>query len=292
MKAMFLSGLLGWVLLSAPRGSFGAELADASVPTAIIGIDHVPLVVGNLDWAAARYRQLGFALKPGRAHDNGLRNSHVKFPDGSGIELISPPLVAVDDLARHYVELLAQGEGPAFLSLHARDWPALQSMLRSGDFGFRDEGLLTLEDPDLDFLFFVQDNRSATDKPEHFRHANGAIAMTGVWLALGDSARTGINRLLLALGADHHIETVLAPDSIETDVYRVRNGRIVVLPERHQLRTGRPVIGAEFRVTDLSLVRQRSGSIEMESPDGDQAQRDLLPPEAAHGIWLEFHRSP
>ena len=79
MKAMFLSGLLGWMLLSAPRGSFGAELADASVPTAIIGIDHIPLVVGNLDWAAARYRQLGFALKPGRAHDNGLRNSHVKF---------------------------------------------------------------------------------------------------------------------------------------------------------------------------------------------------------------------
>ncbi len=50
---------------------------------AIMGLNHIPIAVADLDGAAAQYRQLGFALKPGRPHANGIRNEHAKFPDGS-----------------------------------------------------------------------------------------------------------------------------------------------------------------------------------------------------------------
>ncbi|MGE4070740.1 MAG: VOC family protein [Lysobacterales bacterium] len=292
MKYLPLTRLLLSLVLSTPMSAAAAESREPSAPAAIIGIDHIPVAVTDLDSAATRYRQLGFSLKPGRHHDNGLRNSHVKFPDGSGMELISPPLEAADDLAQHYVNHLRQGEGPAYLSFHARDWSALQSALRSADIGFRDEGLLTLDDPALGFLFFVHDNRSASDKPEHFSHDNGAVAMTGVWLALDDSARDRVRRLLMALGAASTTETVFAAEAIEAEVFLVRNGRIVVLPQSHQLQLGRPVIRAEFRVRDLSLIAQGSGSMARELRDAKGGRNYVVPPQDAHGIWLEFHQAP
>jgi hypothetical protein len=37
------------------------------------GLDHVPVAVAKLEQAAERYRALGFTLKPGRTHEDGLR---------------------------------------------------------------------------------------------------------------------------------------------------------------------------------------------------------------------------
>jgi hypothetical protein len=51
----------------------------------IAGIDHIPLAVRDLEQASDAYRSFGFTLKPGRLHDDGIRNNHVKFKDGSGI---------------------------------------------------------------------------------------------------------------------------------------------------------------------------------------------------------------
>jgi Glyoxalase-like domain len=42
-----------------------------------ISLDHVVLAVHDLDAAAVRYRRLGFALKPGRPHQNGIRNEAI-----------------------------------------------------------------------------------------------------------------------------------------------------------------------------------------------------------------------
>ena len=60
-------------------------------PESVPGPDHIPVVVRDLERAAATYRPLGFSLKPGRPHANGIRNVHVRFPDGSGVELLTVP---------------------------------------------------------------------------------------------------------------------------------------------------------------------------------------------------------
>jgi catechol 2,3-dioxygenase-like lactoylglutathione lyase family enzyme len=267
-----LRKLLAAALFLTVPGTPNAAGTGAAHGPSLIGIDHIPTVVSDLEAARETYRRIGFSLKPGRPHDNGLRNSHVKFPDGSGIELLSVPVPPTDDLTASYGELLRAGEGPAYLSFHARDTEALAAALAAAEIPFADvEGLISLEDPCLDFIFFVSDNRSPTDRPEHFAHANGAVAMSEVWLALDAAASDCLRRLLLALGASESREVVSAPTNTSAQVFAVQNGRVIVLAADHQLISGREVIGARFRVRE-----------------GGGAAATTVEPAAAHGLWLMF----
>src|ERR1043165_6381461 len=92
----------------------GARGADAQP---LAGIDHIPIAVRDLAAAAASYRALGFALKPGHLHDDSIVNVHAKYRDGTEIELISAS-EPKDALAANYLKFIAAGEGPAFLALH------------------------------------------------------------------------------------------------------------------------------------------------------------------------------
>ena len=109
----------------------------------------------NLEQAADRYKALGFALKPGRPHDNGIRNQHVKFTDGTELELITAP-EARDALTNKYRRHIAAGDGPAFLALYAPGRPRAAGNAVP------------------DYIFLGPRNSSPTDRPEHFAHPNGA----------------------------------------------------------------------------------------------------------------------
>jgi catechol 2,3-dioxygenase-like lactoylglutathione lyase family enzyme len=252
-----------------------------------LGLDHIPVAVRDLEKAAATFRRLGFALKPGRPHANGIRNVYVKFPDGSGIELLTAP-TAVDELSAHYVNLLESGEGPAFISFHERNTAELHASLRNGGYPFRENaGITALRSSKLSAIFLVRDNRSPTDRPEHFAHANGATAMRAVWLAPKDG--DAVIRFLTHLGGRPQRRQVLAPGPVEATIVRLASGEVVVLPEEGHLLAGRPVIGASFTVPDLARIRQllREASITPRSEEG-AAARILIEPADAHGLWLEF----
>ena len=81
VSLLFITAVLG--------GSACSQTVDDIDTPLLLGLDHTPLAVADLDEAAERYRKLGFTLKPGRTHENGIQNRHVKFPDGTEIELIS-----------------------------------------------------------------------------------------------------------------------------------------------------------------------------------------------------------
>lgn len=294
--AMFAA--LAWCAFSCARAHAGDPplAADSrQTPTqVIVGLDHIPMVVSDLERAQDTYRRLGFALKPGRAHANGLRNAHVKFEDGSGIELIVPPNEATDDLTREYLEHLKQGEGPAYLSLHARDKTALIAALNAAGIAFEDDGLLTLSDPRLRFLFFVRDNRSPTDRPEHFAHSNSAGVMTGVWLALDAPSNAALKRLLLALGAGHARASVRVPgtmreNEVMADVFRVSNGRIVVVPKRADANDTRPIVGAEFQVRSLAEAKRALRVSNLRFARAERPHAIRVASDVTHGLWLEFY---
>ena len=285
-----------WVrtLLITAGGCFLLAALDAVAEPApgpsIAGIDHMPTAVRSLDQASESYRRLGFTLKPGRSHPDGLQNNHVKFEDGSGIELISPPAVKTDDLTARYIDFLRNGDGPAYLGLHVRDARELRQALEASGLSVKpDSAGVALDEPLLDFLFIDQDNRSPTDRPEHFTHPNSAFAMTGVWLALDDSRLERLRRLLLALGATEGKERVLAPTLVEASVFTVQNGRIVVIPASHQLRAGRPIVGAEFRVHDIARTACARRARQAASARSVSSRSCAVPPTEAHGLWLEFH---
>jgi hypothetical protein len=264
--------------------------AGAAQPAVRLGLDHIPVVVSDLERAGAAFRRLGFALKPGRHHASGIRNTHVKFPDGAGVELLTAA-TAVDALSAHYVDLLRGGEGPAFVSFHARDTGRLHSALREGGYEFRHDGAITeLRSPDLAYLFVVRDNRSPTDRPEHFAHANGATALDAVWVAPHDGE--ALARLLVHLGGRRQRREVLAPDPVEATVVALAGGEVFILPRRHQLLPGRPVIGASFTVPDLAGVRRTLAEARITPRAGNgAAERVVVGPGNSHGLWLEFRRN-
>jgi catechol 2,3-dioxygenase-like lactoylglutathione lyase family enzyme len=277
--------VIRWAAVAGVACVLSAQSAPGPEPPRI-GLDHIPVAVRDLEAASATYRALGFSLKPGRPHANGIRNAHVKFPDGAGIELLTVP-AAVDPLSTKYFDMIRAGEGPAFLSFHARDTAALHAALRAGSYAFREGGGLTdLDTPSLGYLFWIQDNRSPTDRPEHFAHPNGATALGAVWIATDDG--DALARLLVRLGGRQQRRAVLAPDRVEATVITLAEGDVFILPARHQLLAGRPIIGASFRVRDIATVR-RALAVGGVTPRGELlAERLVVEPSKAHGLWLEF----
>lgn len=267
-----------------------AQEARQPVARLITGLDHIPLAVTDLDAAAGRFRRLGFALKPGRPHANGIRNQHIKFPDGSEIELITAP-EALDALTTEYRRYLAAGDGPAFVAFYAPDISKLARQFDSTKRTYqRSGGILTFPESDsLHYIFFGQRNSSPTDRPEHFAHANGAMSLIAVWLAGKDLSAE--RDLLSRLGAKLSEKTVHIPGAATVPVATLPRGEVLFLPEAYQRVAGRRIVGATLQVRDLETVLRILAADGREAPpvvNAPQQRSIFLPPELAHGIWLEF----
>jgi len=256
----------------------------------VVGLDHIPIIVADLDVAAERYRQLGFTLKLGRPHENGIRNQHVKFRDGTEIELITAH-EARDALTTEYCRHLAAGDGPGFVALYAPEISALARLLDVMEKAYhRTETLLSFPEMDgLRYIFFGLRNRSPTDRPEHFSHPNAAEKLMAVWLASDDF---GAERMLLTtLGVSCTEQEVRVPETLRAMVAELPEAEVFFLPGSRQLVPGRCIIGATIRTRDLDALRRilmRSEwdvSPTVQTKDGKSI---FLSPDITHGIWLEF----
>jgi len=239
-------------------------LAALALAASIAGLDHVPIAVRDLDAAGKTYRRLGFALKPGRPHANGIRNLHAKFPDGTELELITAP-GATDGLTRTYVEHLKAGDGPAFLAL------------------FVPTGTPPADAPG--YVFFGRRNASPTDRPEHFAHANTATALVAVWLA-GDLAAE--RRMLEAGGAAFVDRVVRVPDPTPATVATFREGEVLLLPPSRSMIRSRPIVGVTVRVKSIAAARRVLAENGVPARGAADGPIVFVPPEAAHGLWLEM----
>ena len=246
----------------------------------IVGLDHVPIAVADLRQAETDFRRLGFVLKPGRSHGNGIHNSHVKFADGTELELITAAQ-AVDLLTTEYREWIRQGDGPVFLGLYAPDRAAASSrLLASGAIATPEWIGFAAEDP-RHWLFVSGRQHSPTDKPEHFRHPNGARRLAGVWLA----------------GADAIVPLL---DTAPTAAARCgplgRAVQAVTLPEAEVLMlpvgaASRRVAAVILEVASIAVTRQvLAGAGVVTHRDSDCGASLWVAPADAHGLWLEFRQ--
>ena len=260
--------VLAWALVAQLTAS--AIQTSGSRGPAALGLDHVPIAVRDLEAAAETYRALGFALKPGRPHANGIRNQHVKFSDGTELELITAP-EARDALTTKYRRHLEDGDGPAFLALFIPDAARTPRDLP----------------PSLGYLFFGPRNASPTDRPEHFAHANTAVSLISVWLAGDDLEQE--RSLFRRLGATTARQHVYVPDLVQVDVARFREGDVVLLSGSRQLVRGRRIVGVTLRVKSLATAGDALRSRKIAVSTGSAASKSLfVAPERAHGLWLEF----
>jgi catechol 2,3-dioxygenase-like lactoylglutathione lyase family enzyme len=181
----------------------------------IQGVDHLVVVVNDLDQATRDYEQLGFTVVPGGQHPVGSHNALISFADGSYLEIIAFYREAVD---HRWWEPLRMGERLVDFCFQTDDLRGDTKKLKDAGAAINDPVPWSRKRPDgyeLKWLlslatasdrgvapFLIEDLTPRTERiPQTFQHKNGAIGIEKVTVAVGELAR--IARWYTALlGAD------------------------------------------------------------------------------------------
>lgn len=226
---------------------------------------------------------MGFAIKRGRFHADGIRNAHVKFPDGTEIELITAPR-AVDELTSEYRAKMENGEGPVYFGLYAPDSGAVRARFHALGVEAQDhDGMFTFPSASpLHPLLLGQRNKAPTDKPEHFAHPNSAVRLSALWV----SGNAELREMLQGLGVPL---TPMGP----CGVIGVTKGMRAALPEGNLYLVpsdATTVVAARVEVRRLDDVEAalKANGVPMKKDTACDGAAVWVPPSRAHGIWIEF----
>lgn len=272
--------MMGAMLLLAMVLVPGAAQAEEPL---LLGVEHTPIVVHDLEKAQNDFRAMGFVIKPGRFHADGIRNAHVKFPDGTELELITAP-AAVDALTREYHAKQSQGDGPIYFGLVTHDRARLAARLKELGAPVEQDGpgLTFPQTSPLHPLFFGTGAVASTDRPEHYAHANSALRLSGFWVRGNREMRT----LMTGLSVPFYGARACGPMG-DADVAAMPRGEVMFL--RAEPQDGR-AIGARIQVASLDVAQA------VMKKNGLSPQRACgalwLPPSVAHGLWLQFVEGP
>jgi catechol 2,3-dioxygenase-like lactoylglutathione lyase family enzyme len=268
--------------------------ADDGV-SAGVRLDHVPIAVADLDAATRLWRDvLGFSIKPGTHHANSIDNAHMKFADGTEIELITASKPG-DALAARYLKLIANGGGPSFVALSPASLDEVADRYTKRGIAFdRGEGgyLSILDFPDgntLDYVFFIVLKSPPVDLPEHITHANTATTLHAAWLRRGDYAAE--TTMLGALGASIDANAVELPDGWRADDVPLDGGHLYLIHDGAASDASWPVVGLTVEVSSLdsAVAYVRAHGVGLNAVGEDARGRFArIAPMVANGAWLEF----
>jgi catechol 2,3-dioxygenase-like lactoylglutathione lyase family enzyme len=168
----------------------------------IQGIDHLVVVVKDLDQTATHYRELGFTVIPGGQHPVGSHNALISFADGSYLELIAFYREAVD---HRWWDPLSKGERLVDYCLQTDDLGGDTKKLKDAGVAINDPVPWSRKRPDgyeLKWLlslatgshrgvapFLIEDVTPRTERiPQEFKHSNGVTGIEKVTIAVADLA--------------------------------------------------------------------------------------------------------
>lgn len=169
----------------------------------IQGIDHLVVVVRDLDQAGADYRRLGFTVVPGGQHPVGSYNVLISFQDGSYLEVISFYREAVD---HRWWEPLSKGERLVDFCFQTDDLRGDTKKLKDAGVAINDPVPWSRKRPDgyeLKWLlslatgsqrgvapFLIEDVTPRRERiPQNFDHPNGVTGINKVTVAVGELAQ-------------------------------------------------------------------------------------------------------
>jgi catechol 2,3-dioxygenase-like lactoylglutathione lyase family enzyme len=164
------------------------------------GIDHIVIVVSNLEQAAKDYEQLGFTVVPGGKHPVGSHNALIALADGSYIEIIAFYREAID---HRWWDPLQKGERLVDFCMQTNDLQGDTLKLRAAGVAINDPVPWSRTRPDgyeLKWLlslaqgshrgvapFLIQDVTPRKERiPQTFDHKNGASGIGTVTVAVGE----------------------------------------------------------------------------------------------------------
>jgi catechol 2,3-dioxygenase-like lactoylglutathione lyase family enzyme len=175
----------------------------------IQGIDHVVVVVRDLDAARDTFARMGFTVTPRGYHSVGSQN-HCVMLGRDYVELLASPAANPHPSRQYYTDFARVGEGLAAIALASRNAKGAYTELLWAGFGPSDP--LELSRPvelaggarDAKFRItqippgvmpggrvFVCEHltRELVWRPEHQRHANGATELAAVAILCDDVAQ-------------------------------------------------------------------------------------------------------
>jgi len=259
------------------------SFVTASLGLGSLHIDHVPIAVRDLQSAAAQFRSLGFTIKPGRPHQNGIENASIKFADGSYVELITSHN-GTDPLAKRYEEFPKQGEGASYVFLRDSDGAFTDHVRRAG--GRREPAgpFAFTELPaswQMAHLQLTEYLAPAVDPPQIFQHANGATRVVAVWAMVehGDSP------IVRKLGAgQRQADEFTFDDRLTQAVELADRTRLMLTPRQAEDPSHVVALGILIEVDSLARLKQVAGLEDV----GSRGAALWLPPSRMHGVWLGF----
>ncbi len=280
-----------------------------TTPSPAIGcIDHIVIVVDDLERDAATYRKLGFTLSPKGVHSAAMGSAnHTIMLQNDYFELLAV-LTPTEGNAR-WRQALAEGGGVAGVALTTQDagaahahWLA-QGLAPKEPIHFsrpvtradgvqleaRFEVVSLAEVADTGVRIFVcsQPTREAVWLPELTHHANTAEAITQLTFACADPAATAAawQKIIPAVAAKSHPDGIILETGLHAIVllnHAAANRDFGVALAPGQTRA----LGLGYRVASLeacAAVLQANGV-----PHRHEAGAITVAAEAACGVTLRF----
>ena len=275
----------------------------------IQGIDHVVLVVRELDGARDTFARMGFTVTPRGDHTLGSKNHCVMFGHDY-IELLMSPAENPHPSRQYYTEFARAGEGLAGIALKSANAKGAYTELLWA--GFQPGDVLEFARPvalpegTREARFRVVQPRPGSTpggrvfvcehltrdlvwRPEYQRHANGATGLAAVAIVCDDVARAAQAYERLFDSKAKPIAEGLLVETADTPIAFVTAQSLAKrLPDLWISARPAPLFAALFvRVADRDAAERalRAGGLEpARMPDGSVA----LGADAAHGVALVF----
>jgi catechol 2,3-dioxygenase-like lactoylglutathione lyase family enzyme len=170
------------------------------------GIDHVVIVVEELESAIASYSSAGFTVVRGGKHPIGTHNALIAFTDGSYFELIA---FLKSNTGHPWQTALDKGGGIIDFCMRTDDLTAdVESMRRAGakigdpspltrerPDGYRLSWMLAIPEPPFNgqVPFLIKDDTPRDERvPRERSHSNGAIGIRTLAVAVNDPGVTSL----------------------------------------------------------------------------------------------------
>jgi Glyoxalase-like domain len=275
----------------------------------IQGIDHVVLVVRDLDGARGTFARMGFTVTPRGDHTLGSKNHCVMFGHDY-IELLTSPAENPHPSRQYYTEFSRGGDGLAGIALKSADAKGAYTELLWA--GFQPGDTLEFSRPvalpggTREARFRIVQPRAGSTpggrvfvcehltrelvwRPEYQRHANGATGLAAIAIVCNDVAKTAQTYERLFDSRAKPIAEGLLVETADTPIAFVTAQSLAKrLPDLWISARPAPLFAALFvRVADRDAAERalKAGGLEpARMPDGSVA----LGADAAHGVALVF----
>lgn len=251
-----------FIYLSAGFAAWSQPLCAEANLRLVIGIDHVPIVVCDLNEAKTLFSdRLKFTVKNGREHE-GISNFFVKFQDGTYLEFITP-LDSSFAIGNYYTNFLKHRAGGTSLALSVKSADSVMLSLQQCAVPFKSNEnpvWLSVEPLGYDLFYIEYRNKTWKEREVNTTHANQSLSLKSVWWISGDTAKYISNFTKLGFihkGASKYLgiqAQVLEAGSSELIVVSRREGAGILANVKSTVTEG--IFGFTVQVKSLATIRQ------------------------------------